>query len=106
MSFCPGIVAVNDTGQGSGHVSFVVVTQNLFHRLGEAEVTTTCIRGEDQNFGLASLYYRCSMMGGFIVNFHKITSLSLCEGERSLLPDLPARETGARFLLLHGSSLE
>ena len=37
---------------------------------------------------------------------NKITSLSLCEGERSLLPGLPARETGARFLLLPGSSLE
>src|SRR5438067_10277659 len=72
MSFCPGIVALNDAGERGGNVSFAIVTEDVFHGLGEADVTAAGIRGEDQNFRFWGFQYGCSMLGSFIVNFHKI----------------------------------
>ena len=72
MSFCPGIVVLNDAGERGNDVSFAVVAEYLFHGLGETDVAATGIRGEDQNFWFWCFQYGCSMLGGFIVNFHKI----------------------------------
>ena len=72
---------MNDAGEGKGEVSFVVVAEDVFDRLGEGDVSTAGIRGEDQHFRFWGFQYRCSMLGGFIVNFHKITFSFLREGE-------------------------